>query len=99
MPYFTDIMTPEERANYRSDLDGIPDRDDRRRYVADHIRRMQARADERGVSAPSAKDFDDVFDGLEEAEAAEADDSMSTGEDSEEPDVDGEFDPEAEDSP
>lgn len=67
-PYFQDIMTDEELANYRSDLDAIPDRNDRRRYVADHIRRMQARAKERGISIPSAQEFDDVFDPPETAD-------------------------------
>jgi hypothetical protein len=70
-PYFPDMMTEEEAANYRSDLDAIPDRDDRRRYVADHIRRMQARAESRGVSVPSAAEFDDVFDPPESADATE----------------------------
>jgi len=68
MPYFQEIMTKEESAHYRSDLDAIPDENDRRRYVADHIRRMQARAAARGISIPSARKFDDVFDPPETAD-------------------------------
>ena len=73
-PYFPEIMTEEELASYRPDLDAIPDREARRRYVADHIRRMQARAEARGVAAPSADEFKDVFDEPEVGAAAEAGD-------------------------
>jgi len=71
-PYFSDIMTEDEIAHYRSDLDALPDREDRRRYVREHIVKMQVRAAERGVSIPSALEFDDVFDGITADQAGAA---------------------------
>jgi hypothetical protein len=65
-PYFEEIMTDEELANYVPALDALPDRLDRTRFVAEHIRTMYFRALERGVSAPSIEPFDDVFETLGE---------------------------------
>jgi len=65
-PYFQDIMTDEEQRAYRPSLDAIPDRMDRWRFVANHIRTMYARGVERGVSVPSTYDFRDVFEALGE---------------------------------
>jgi hypothetical protein len=70
--YFQDIMTDEEKRAYRSDLNAIPDREDRRTYVRNHILRMQLRAAKRGISIPSARRFDDVFDGITADAAGEA---------------------------
>jgi len=64
--YFDEIMTEEERDGYAPSLDAIPGRLERSRFVARHIRTMYARAQERGVSAPLADGFDDVFEALGE---------------------------------
>lgn len=71
-PYFTDIMTEEEQAKYRTDLDALPVRESRQQYVREHILRMQLRAAERGISIPSARAFDDVFEVTTADEAAAA---------------------------
>lgn len=65
-PYFEDMMTPEERANYAPALDAIPDRLDRWRFVAKHIRTMYARGIERGVTVPPTDRFANVFEALGE---------------------------------
>jgi hypothetical protein len=65
-PYFSDIMTEEEKANYRPSLDAIPDHLDRWRFVAEHIRTMYARGIERGVTVPPTTGFADVFEALGE---------------------------------
>jgi len=56
-PYFQEIMTDEEIEAYYDGLEALTTIPERRAYIADHIKRMQERGRERGVSLPSTADF------------------------------------------
>jgi hypothetical protein len=66
-PYFADILTPEERDAYHTEIDAIKDRSERRAFVRNHIAKMQARGLERGLSPPSTADFAYAYEPLDEA--------------------------------
>jgi len=61
-PYFMDIMTDEEVAEYHERLGALESVPDRRVFKADHIMRMRARGFARGVSVLGTYDWDYVFD-------------------------------------
>jgi hypothetical protein len=73
-PYFSAIMTDEEREAYYETLGALEDRAERRAFVADHIERMRARGLARGVSLPSTADFADVLEEWANADTVEAED-------------------------
>jgi len=56
-PYFQEIMTDEEVEAYYEGLAALTVLSERRAYIADHIKKMQARGRERGLSLPSTADF------------------------------------------
>jgi hypothetical protein len=60
-PYFEEIMTEAELTAYRETERATEDPVARRAFIADHIRRMQARGAVRGVSIPSTTDWNDLL--------------------------------------
>jgi len=61
-PYFIEVMTDEEIADYYSRLKEMEDPAERRAFKADHIVRMRARGFARGISVPGTADWNYVFD-------------------------------------
>jgi hypothetical protein len=56
-PYFEEIMTDEEIEAYYDGLEALTVPSERKAFIADHIKRMQERGLERGISLPSTADF------------------------------------------
>ena len=52
--YGSQLMTPQERLEHRNRMLGAQTAQERERIRAEHHRRMQARAQERGVALPDA---------------------------------------------
>jgi hypothetical protein len=74
-PYFSEIMTREEVAAYRRDLDAMTTEAEHDAYRAAHIYRMQERARSRGIGLLSTSDWDHILeaDAARKAAAAQGD--------------------------
>jgi len=78
-PYFSEIMTREEVAAYRRDLDAMATTAEHDAYRAAHIRRMQERARRRGIGMLSTEDWEPILraDAARRAAAGEASEEVS----------------------